>query len=173
MVAYIFQAGQIMCNYVAAWVKKKQNIILFKLLSSVMAICMMISVKQYAAVVPVAITAVRGVVYMFREKFKNNIVLWLFVAIYVIAAIPTISKTIDLLPTVISIAASIIIWFCSPVGIKFGLSVTDSIWAIYYFVVGLYLSGINNVVQIIISIMSATIIIREKKVENARRKDVV
>lgn len=150
----IFQISQISYNYISSWVKTKRNIILFKVLSSLSAVLMLVSVGEYMGALPVGFTAIRSILFMYKDKFKTNKVLYGCISAYVIIAIFSIQGLTDLLPTVISITASIIIWYCEPIGIKVGLSITDSIWILYYLIVGLYLSAFNNVIQVLISIIS-------------------
>ena len=151
----VFQVLQIASNYLAAWVKNKKTIIFFKTMSSVMSALMFFSVGKFVAAIPTLFTIVRSTLFLYRDKYKTNLVLWLCVGGYLILAFFSVDSVGDLLPTVVSVLASIIIWFCNPIGIKIGLSVTDNIWMVYYLMTGLYLSALNIILQTIVALISA------------------
>ena len=171
ILSYIFQITQIGCNYISSWVKSKNNIILFKTLSAISSFLMLLSVGQFVGALPVLFTAVRSFLFMYKKRFKTNAILYICIFIYFIIALVSVdfSNEInviikDLLPTVISVSASIILWCLNPIGIKIGLSITDSIWIVYYLMVGLYLSAFNNTIQVVLSIISAV------KIKNTSKK---
>jgi hypothetical protein len=162
----IFQVGQIASNYIAAWVKDKKYIIIFKILSAVFNALAIISVGNFIAAIPVLFTIVRTIICLYKDKFKSSLPIWLCVIGYIVIAIFTVGKMesfIDILPTIVSLSASLIIWYCGPIGIKIGLGVTDSVWMMYYFSTGLYLSALNILLQTIVSIISIIRIKLEKK----------
>lgn len=153
----IFQAGQIISNYLAAWVKDKKHIILFKLLSTIFCALSIIAVGRYAASIPILFTIIRSLVCMNKDKFKNNIPIWLCIAGYIIIALLTFNSLesyIDLMPTVTSIIASLILWYGDSVSIKAGLGLGDAIWMVYYFYIGLYVSALNILLQIVVTVIS-------------------
>lgn len=150
----LFQITQICSNFLAAWSSKKRNIIIFKILSSISAVLMMICANQIIGAIPVAFTAIRTTIFMFKDKYKSDLPLWICIGIYILLAIFSVQTFMDILPTITSISASFILWYCKPIGIKIGLSLTDSIWAIYYFITELYLSCTYTIISIIISIIS-------------------
>lgn len=153
----IFQAGQIVSNYLAAWVTGKNKIIFFKLLSAVFNALAIMSVGRYAASIPVLFTIVRSIVCMNKEKFKSDVPIWLCVLGYIMIIAITFNSMesyLDLLPTITSMVASLVLWYGGAILIKSGLGVSDTIWMIYYFYVGLYFSALNILFQTIVAVIS-------------------
>ena len=153
----VLQALTIGSNYTASWVRDKKLIATFKMLAALFNALAIICVGHFIASIPVLFTIIRNIVCMNKDKFKNNKPIWICVLGYIIIGIITlgnIDTIMDIVPTIVSLLASLIIWYCNPVGIKVGLGITDNIWTVYYLYSGLYISAINIIIQTIIAIIS-------------------
>lgn len=169
----VFQSLQITSNYCAAWSKNKKHIILFKVLSALFNSLAIISVGNFVSAIPVLFTIVRTIVCFYKEKFKTNYPIWLCILGYMLIGLLTITKMqsfIDVLPLITSLIASLIIWYCNPIGIKVGLSITDTIWLIYYIQQELYLLATNIALQTIISAISIVRILLHKSSVNMEKR---
>ena len=163
MLAVIAQVLTIGSNYCASWSTKKLNIILFKILSAVFNALSILFIGNIAGAIPVFFTVIRCVVCFYKDKFKTNKPIYFICFGYILIAIlsiPLYKTFIDVLPVVISLWASIVLWFFKPIGIKIGIGIGDAFWMIYDFANGLYLSAINLLAQLILSGIS---IIRIRK----------
>ncbi|MBQ8626771.1 MAG: YgjV family protein [Agathobacter sp.] len=157
MISIIAQALNITSNYISSWVTKKHQIILFKCLSSLFSAISIIAVGNLVSAIPVLFTIIRCIVCFFKDKFKNNWPIYLICVGYIIIAvgsIPFYTSVVDVFPVVISLAASLILWFCDSIGIKIGIGIGDTLWVIFHSVNGLYLSALNTALQVVLSIIS-------------------
>ncbi len=176
MVALISQVLTIASNYLSAWVTKKRDIILFKCLSSLFSAISIVAVGNIVGSIPVFYTIIRCIICFFKEKFKTNWPIYLICAGYVaiaVCSIPFYTSIIDVLPVAISLAASIVLWYCDPIGIKAGVGIGDTAWAIFHVCNGLYLSALNTALQVAVAGISILRIkIKQKNNENNLRNDI-
>ena len=157
MVVVISQILTIISNYCASCVVNKRDIILFKIVSSFFNAISILLVGNIVGSIVVFFTMFRGVICLFKDRFKTNLPIYLICAGYVaigICGIPFYTNIIDIVPVLVSMPAAIILWFCDPSGIKVGVGIGDSLWMIYDLYNGLYLSALNIFVNIIISMIS-------------------
>ena len=156
MLKIVFQVGQLGSSYASALTKNKNLIIVFNILCALFNALSIITAGSILASIPVFFTIIRSLVCLFKERFKSDKPIWLCTLGYVIIGCFTIynsSDILDILPTISSALAGLILWFFKPRNIKIGLGLTNSMWLVYYIVCGLYISALSIVSQILMLVI--------------------
>lgn len=165
----ITQLLTIVSTYGEAWSTKKQHIILCRMSSSFFNALSLLLVGNVVGALPIFFTVIRCIVCYSQDRFKSNLPIYLVCLGYVgigIISVPLYSSVVDLFPLVMSLASAIVLWFCSPMGIKMGVGLGDSLWMIYNLINGLYFTAANIACQLVVTAISMVRIKKNKHIES-------
>lgn len=146
----IFQILTLLCSYASAYSKQKTNILIFAVLSSIFSALMFWAVRDFAAILPSLATGIRYFVFMFKDKYKNKVPLYICLVMHFIVLIISVNTLIDVIPSVLTIIGCLIYWYLDKAKLKASTIMLNLIWMIYYIFFGLYLVAINVLIQNII-----------------------
>ena len=91
---------------------------------------------------------------MFKDRYKTNFVFLFCLGLHIIAGIVTFTGLSSLLPGITAVISVVVLWFGNEQQIRIGTIIANLIWVVYYFVNGIYISAVTNIVIILFTIFS-------------------
>lgn len=135
--------------------KKKENIIITKIISSIFFTMQYILLNAITAAIVCSIEIIRNIWIHFRDKKKqddvgnkkkSDFIILLFVVIVVILGFNTYQNIFSLIPIFSFLLESFMLWQQKTKVIRWFTFLICTIWLIYNIYVGAYVTVINNVI---------------------------
>lgn len=150
----ILQGIGIILGYVASLDKNKQKIILYACISNLVSLMLFLVTKRYDGVAAVIIIWLRCLLFLYKDKYKTTIILWLCVTAHIVVGIVSYEDIFSIITIITPIVTCFAYWYGSALVIKHISNVVNTLWVIYYIYVGLYLTAINTSINIVLSIVA-------------------
>lgn len=141
---------------------KKEKILSNMLLSNILDLTHYLLLSAYSGCITKILAICRNLFVMFKEKNKilsSNIFMYMFVVIYIIAAIYTYTNILSILPLVAAIIYTVAIWNGNETTLKKAALVGYFLWLIYNALV----FSISGVLSNLVSIISLFFAIKNSK----------
>ena len=154
MLLIIVQIFQIIYSSYIMFRKKKKNMLLHMFISNAISLTIFAIADLKSAFLTTIFITVRSFLFMFRDKYKTNLIFYFCLFLHLLPGIITYDGLISLLPSITAIIAIFVIWFGNEQQIRLGLIIPNFIWVIYYCVFEIYISAAFNIIVIIFEIIS-------------------
>lgn len=150
----IVQIFQIIYSSYIMFLKKKKNMLLHMFIGNAISLTIFAIADLKSAFLTTIFITVRSFLFMFRDKYKTNLIFYFCLFLHLLPGIITYDGLISLLPSITAIIAIFVIWFGNEQQIRLGLIIPNFIWVIYYCVFEIYISAAFNIIVIIFEIIS-------------------
>ena len=154
MLLIIVQIFQIIYSSYIMFLKKKKNMLLHMFIGNAISLTTFAIADLKSAFLTTIFITVRSFLFMFRDKYKTNLIFYFCLFLHLLLGIITYDGLISLLPSITAIIAIFVIWFGNEQQIRLGLIIPNFIWVIYYCVFEIYISATFNIIVIIFEIIS-------------------
>lgn len=109
---------------------------------------------RYDGVTAAIIIWSRCLLFLYKDKYKTTLILWLCVTAHIVVGIVSYEDIFSLITIITPVATCFAYWYGSALVIKYVSNVVNTLWLIYYIYVGLYLTAINTSINIVLSIIA-------------------
>ena len=186
IIAQIIGIFGLIANSVAYQMRGKNAILFFQMLGSAIFTVNYILIGAYSGAILNAVAIIRAIVYIYKDKFKAGHIAWLmgFSTIYVLSYVavftilgkePTANNLIlEVLPVVAMIVVTISYRSKSAKTVRALGMINSPLWLIYNIAnvaIGAIISGIINIVSIVIGIIRYDIRKTPAKEEEAKAEN--
>lgn len=154
MLLTIVQIFQVIYSCYIMFLNKKKHMLINMFISNAISLIMFFIADLKSALLTTIIITIRSFLFMFRDKYKTNLIFYFCLILHILSGIITFDGFISLLPMLTAVISVFIIWFGNEQQIRFGLIIPNTIWVIYYCIFGLYISAVFNITVIISQIIS-------------------
>lgn len=152
----LLQTLQVISCMLSSWVRNKRWILIFNFINSVFCCLLYLYIGRFDSLSSKLISTLRNLLFMFRDRYKSNIILVLVVLAYTTSGVLTYKDLYSLIPCFTPIIVSFVYWYGDAKTIKIICNLLDSVWLFYFAHFGLYVVLINTVVNIVIRTVSLT-----------------
>ncbi len=157
VISWLFGLGAMACLFLVYQQKKRENLLLCKLLADVCWVTHYLCIGAFGGAIPNFVGVFRELVFVHREnKPWANSKIWpvMFITINISLGFITLNSLINLMPIFASIFVTISLWLKNPSLIKL-ISVPVSLsFLIYDVIVGSYIGIINESLAILSIVIS-------------------
>ena len=160
----VFQILDLFFGYLGSYATKKRNILIFLVMSTIFSILTFWSIENYAAILPALVTGIRYFVFMFKEKYKSKLPLYLCLIMHFAALLLSVKAPIDSIPSILSIIGCLAFWYLDEEKLKLGMFAINIPWILYYIYFGLYITALNVTVKTILIVISFVKICKKKRI---------
>lgn len=154
MLLIIVQIFQVIYSCYIMFLSKKKNMFINMFISNAISLIIFLIADLKSAFLTTLIITIRSFLFMFKDKYKTNFIFYFCLVLHVLSGLITFDGFISLLPVLTAIISVFIIWFGNEQQIRFGLTIPNIIWVIYYCIFGIYISATFNIIIIISQIIS-------------------
>lgn len=154
MVVIIIQIVQTIYSIYIMFLDKKRNMLINMFISNLISLILFQVAGLGAASLTTIFITLRSFLFMFKDKYKTNIVFFFCLGLHIIAGIVTFTGFSSLLPCITAVIAIVVLWFGNEQQIRIGTTVANLIWVAYYLVNGIYISAVTNIVIILFTVFS-------------------
>lgn len=145
-------------GYVSSLDKSKDRIILYACISNLVSILLFLMVGRVDGIVSVMVIWVRCMLFLRRDKYKTNIIVWLCAIAHLIVGIISYDDIFSLITILVPIVVCFTYWYGSALTIKYVSIIVGICWIVYYLYVELYITVLNTLVNIVLSLISIYLI---------------
>lgn len=133
-----------------AFTKKINRVYIADLLLNVSLLLCYLSISDVATMIVYISEVLRSTIYIYRNKFKTNIIPWLFIASRLIIGFLTIESSIQIISVVFSCWVCYYLWYwgTSTQKIRIGNVINNSGWALYNSLVGLWIIVVMRLIVV-------------------------
>lgn len=154
MVIVIIQIVQVIYSIYIMFLDKKKNMLINMFISNLISLILFQAAGLGAASLTTIFITLRSFLFMFKEKYKTNIVFCVCLGLHVMAGILTFIGISSLLPCVTAVISVVVLWFGNEQQIRIGTTIANLIWVVYYLINGIYISAVTNSIIILFTILS-------------------
>ena len=154
MVVIIIQIVQTIYSIYIMFLDKKKNMLINMFISNLISLILFQVAGLGAASLTTIFITLRSFLFMFKDRYKTNFVFLFCLGLHIIAGIVTFTGLSSLLPGMTAVISVVVLWFGNEQQIRIGTTIANLIWVVYYFVNGIYISAVTNIVIILFTIFS-------------------
>lgn len=154
MVVIIIQIVQVIYSIYIMFLDKKKNMLINMFISNLISLILFQVAGLGAASLTTIFITLRSFLFMFKEKYKTNIVFWVCLGLHVMAGILTFTGISSILPCITAVISVVVLWFGNEQQIRIGTTIANLIWVGYYLINGIYISAVTNIIIILFTILS-------------------
>ncbi len=154
MVIVIIQIVQVIYSIYIMFLDKKKNMLINMFISNLISLILFQVAGLSAASLTTIIITLRSFLFMFKEKYKTNVVFWTCLGLHIMAGILTFTGISSLLPCITAVISVVVLWFGNEQQIRIGTVIANFIWVVYYLINGIYISAVTNIIIILFTILS-------------------
>ena len=165
IIKIILQGIGIILGYVTSLDKNKQKIILYACISNLISLMLFLVTGRYDGVTATVVIWIRCILFLYKDKYKTTLILWLCVTAHIIVGILSYNDIFSLITIITPILICFAYWYGSALVIKHVSNIVNTFWIIYYIYVGLYLTAINTLINIILSMIAIFNINKDLKIK--------
>ena len=157
----LMQIITILVNIYISFTEKKKRIYIATFLLNLSQLLMYMFNNDLTTTLIYIVITVRSFIYIYKDKFKTDIVPYLAILIQLIIGYYTIENTMQILSILIPCYTCYYLWFYNDTQkIRIGNIIANTLWGVYNIATGLYIVLIMRAMTIISNIVAY---IRRKK----------
>lgn len=145
----VFQVIALLYGIYVISAKSKKKMLRTNFINSAINLSVYIAFGELSSLSAQALITLRNFAYVFRSKYKTNVICYLFLCIQVITAIVTFNSVWGLLPHLAASIAIVTCWFCDTKRVRTILITSDLAWITYNIHEGLYIESLTFIIYLL------------------------
>lgn len=151
----LMQIITILVNIYISFTEKKKRIYIATFLLNLSQLLMYMFNNDLTTTLIYIVITVRSFIYIYKDKFKTDIVPYLAIIIQLIIGYYTIENTMQILSVLIPCYTCYYLWFYNDTQkIRIGNIIANTLWGVYNIATGLYIVLIMRAMTIISNIVA-------------------
>lgn len=151
----LMQIITILVNIYISFTEKKKRIYIATFLLNLSQLLMYMFNNDLTTTLIYIVITVRSFIYIYKDKFKTDIVPYLAILIQLIIGYYTIENTMQILSVLIPCYTCYYLWFYADTQkIRIGNIIANTLWGVYNIATGLYIVLIMRAMTIISNIVA-------------------
>ena len=151
----LMQIITILVNIYISFTEKKKRIYIATFLLNLSQLLMYMFNNDLTTTLIYIVITVRSFIYIYKDKFKTDIVPYLAILIQLIIGYYTIENTMQILSVLIPCYTCYYLWFYNDTQkIRIGNIIANTLWGVYNIATGLYIVLIMRAMTIISNIVA-------------------
>lgn len=161
------QMINIILGYVSSLTTNKQKILINSSLSCMLSIILFVFTDRLDGVLTTIFIFLRSFLFIYKDKYKTNLVFYFCLLSHILAGIFSYKDIFSLVTLLTPVITCIFYWYGTSLQIKYSSLFINTMWVIYYIYIGLHLTAVNTVINIILTTLSVFQIRKEtiKRIE--------
>ena len=169
MIVDIMQIITVLVNIYISFTEKKKRIYIATFLLNLSQLLMYFFNKDLTTALIYIVIVIRSYLYIYKDKFKSNLIPYLAIVIQIIIGVTTIERPIQVMSILIPCYSCWYLWFSKDTQkLRIGNIVANISWGIYNICCGLYIILIMRAITITSNIVAY--IRRKKELEKLKTK---
>lgn len=146
----LMQIISVIVNTYIAFTEKKKRIYIATFLLNLAQLLMYLFNNDTTTALIYIIIVVRSLIYLYKDKIKNNIVPYIIIAIQLLIGIFTIESPLQIMSILIPCYSCWYLWFYNTTQeLRIGNILANLAWAVYNFCSGLYIILIMRAITVL------------------------
>lgn len=158
----VLQCIGVALGYFSSLVRDKNKVILYACFSNLVSILIFALNDRLDGALSVIIIWLRCILFLFRDKYKTNIVVWICAIAHIIVGVISYTDVFSIITISVPVIICFTYWYGSILSIKYISNILSIFWIIYYIYLGLYITAINTVISIVLTSISILEIHKEQ-----------
>ena len=149
MIVDIMQIVTVLVNIYISFTEKKKRIYIATFLLNLSQLFMYFFNKDLTTALIYIVITVRSFIYIYKDKFKSNLIPYFAIIIQLIIGFTTIENPIQIMSILIPCYSCWYLWFSKDTQkLRIGNIIANTLWAIYNVCCGLYIILIMRAITI-------------------------
>jgi len=165
MILTAIQIFSLLAVIIASICKDKKNILIWIFIANLSNFLVMLIAQETDGWAGSLVTVIRGFLFMYKDKFKNNFILYLCIMLHMSAFIFSYQDIFSCCIIIATLMVCISQWFGSPLQIKIFAFISILLWIVYTIHIELYMDLPKRIIEGIILVISIFTIIKNKNLE--------
>lgn len=155
MSVIIIQIISVLINSYIAFAKNIKHIYIVTFLFNLSLMILYLVNQDKTTFIIYIIITIRSFIYIYKDKFKTNIIPWIAIIIQLILGILTMDNIWQVISILTPCYSCYYLWYSKNTQeLRIGNIIANSLWLIYNLVVGLYIVMIMRFITVIMNIIA-------------------
>lgn len=155
MIVDIMQVITVIVNIYISFTEKKKRIYIATFLLNLSQLFMYFFNNDITTGLIYIIIVIRSVIYIYKDKFKKDIIPYVIISIQVLVGVFTLKNNLQIFSIMIACYSSWYLWFYNDTQkLRVGNVIANSAWSIYNICQGLYIIIIMRVITILSNLIA-------------------